>query len=442
MHIQPSLYQCVFRSSLFVFSTYFLPLLLAAESPFQAALSEGAPFSPTIKVHPEAVFVFSKSYTGKGRDLNSQAVDALGSLRSDVENAGLSLDAVVNVRGYLKSVKGESMAGAFQEWNQAFTQNFSEHQPTRTTIGVSDLPSSEERIALDAILAVNAADIHNFNTLSNSRLLAHSGSTSSLRAVKANSALLITAGILGDPSKKENVDGGEMRFQAASAFQKLSDELAKWGLTIEDLAFVRALLSPDRREGSEAPVDFEGFNAAWAELWDGVSKTPSPPLSVSAAPGYGGGGRLIEVEFYAAFPKPKNPFANGASETLAIRKGAERSLLSSSVAIHEDAYLTWFSGALDVSRRDMYTQSVETLLNLEERATDAGVGFRDVVQLRAYLNLEPESRGEIGGWNRAYRRFFDHPKLNPEKPVRTAFPVEMLAGGARVEVEILTASEE
>lgn len=409
---------------------------------FEIQPLEHAPYSASATVFPEASIGFSGTYTAEGSTVAAQANAAFAKLGEDLEAVGLGPEDVVNVRGYLKSIKGESMDEAMKQWSGAFSRFFesNEDAPTRTTVGVSELRETEALLALDCVIAADSSMLKSVDLgYANDRIRAtefKGGST--LRFAKPFSSMFFSSGTLADALVAGGTDYGSVEQQTLSAFAKLKESLRAWGLVSEDIVFVRALLSPDSEvEGSS--VDFEGFDVAWNSIWKGNVDT-APALSVSAAPGFNVSGRLVEIEVYAVFPEAAGPFVGGDLETYPImRKGLEASFLSASAAIARDSNLVWFSGAIDRSRDHIGGQGVESLLTLQERMGVVGIDFDSVFQLRAYLNVQESFPKEFGAWNEAYRRFFDHSKLNATKPVRTAFPIENLPGGVLIEIELIGA---
>ena len=99
--------------------------------------------------------------------------------------------------------------------------------------------------------------------------------------------------------------------------------------------------------------------------------------------------------------------------------------------------MVWFAGVIDQTRDHIHSQAVNALLTLEERMMNAGVSFENIVQLRAYLQIENGFRTDFNDWNTAYKRFFNAPSVNPEKPIRTAFPVISIPGTAVIELEAI-----
>lgn len=426
----------------------FLPsMTLFAEEVFKITPLEGAAYSSAATVDPMAALVFTKSYTGSGAGMGDAASAAFADLKEDLEAAGLSMDSVVNVRGYLLSQKGEDMGDAMRKWSGAFSEAFADNAlaPTRTSIGVTHLPG-DATVALDVVLAAEPAAVVEMQpSWANDRIYASSEAPQSLRAARPYSSLLITSGVLADALPGEGNGFGSMEQQSVSVLSKLDAVLKAWGLGRSDLLFVRAMLSPAADEEGELETDFVGFDAGWESFWES-SSAGAPPVSVFSAPGFSVTGRIVEIEFYAVFPDAMGPFVPnelGGESGLAgpaWREGSETSFLSRSVAIARDAKLTWFAGVIDRNETEIYGQAMQSLLTLESRMAEVGLDYPNVVQLRAYLNIQDSFRTEFENWNKAYRRFFDHAKLNPERPVRSAFPIEELPASALVEVEALGVS--
>lgn len=430
-------------------TSLFIALPLDSKPVLEFSPTDAGTYSAAASIHPDAAIVFTSSFEGLGPTFEAQASDVLKKLETALELAELDLSSVANVRGYLRSPNKGDMSERMRIWNQEFTATFggNPNPPTRTTIGVTQLIEPESQIAIDAILAVPHESLGRFESLlSNSRLSAPDNADATLRAISPFSSLLITSGVLADPVASGGSDFGDMSQQTLSVLEKLETVMLRWGLNTGDLAFVRVLLSPAPEGEDAGALDTVGFHAAWESFW-GTKRSTPPPVSTFSSPGFSSSGRLIEIEFYATFPDGMGPFSgvpdpDVTSPSVILRDGNPNSFLSSSVAIARDAKKTWFSGVISRDRNDIYGQGVEALLTLEERYATLSIDLSDTAQLRAYLNLDGPFRSSFGRWNRAYRRFFDHAILNPEKPVRTAFPVENLPGSLFIEIETIAATRD
>ena len=71
-----------------------------------------------------------------GHDIEVQTRAAIENVRAILEDAGSSLDKVVDVTVYLTDMEGD-----FQRFNAVYAEYFGTVQPTRTTVGVDSLPT-------------------------------------------------------------------------------------------------------------------------------------------------------------------------------------------------------------------------------------------------------------------------------------------------------------
>jgi 2-iminobutanoate/2-iminopropanoate deaminase len=69
-----------------------------------------------------------------GSDAYSQALQILSSFRVLLESAGSDLGHVIHVNVFLKRMSD------FEEMNRAYVEMMGEHLPSRTVIGVNELP--------------------------------------------------------------------------------------------------------------------------------------------------------------------------------------------------------------------------------------------------------------------------------------------------------------
>jgi len=166
-----------------------------------------------------------------------------------------------------------------------------------------------------------------------------------------------------------------------------------------------------------------------------------------AAPGFNVSNRLIEIEVYAAFPDARGAHTSydlDSQNKNLIANGDPSSFLSSGMAVARHSELTFLSGAIGQNLpadADMKAHALSALQTMAARLEQAGVGFEDVIQLRAYLNVGDDFGTNFGLWNQAYGQYFNNDD-NPHKPVRTALPVVELPGGSLIEIEAIVASPE
>jgi 2-aminophenol/2-amino-5-chlorophenol 1,6-dioxygenase alpha subunit len=74
--------------------------------------------------------------TATGHDIEIQTRAAIENVRTILEEAGSSLEKVLDVTVYLIDMKGD-----FQRFNAVYAEYFGRIQPTRTTVGVDELPT-------------------------------------------------------------------------------------------------------------------------------------------------------------------------------------------------------------------------------------------------------------------------------------------------------------
>ena len=91
---------------------------------------------------------------------------------------------------------------------------------------------------------------------------------------------------------------------------------------------------------------------------------------------------------------------------------------------------------------DTEAQTMSVLKKFENSFKSLGVDFGDAVKLTVFLVGDPELDGrmDFSGFMRAYSRYFGTEE-QPNKPARSAFQIEALAGGWLVEIEMVLASQ-
>lgn len=398
---------------------------------------EGALYSASATIHPESVKIFTHSYEASGESIEEQASAIFTQLENELKAVGLDLSYIANVRGALLAPADGDLRAAMSEWNNAFSAAFKgiELTPTRTTVGTAALSDEPSLLAVDFVIAAPEVLDGGTPLVANPRIQAM---PAGWRTVAPFTPMLFTSGTLADAVAAGSSDYGSMEDQTINTLEKLSDVLAFWGLTPADVVYTRALLSPplSSEEEPEPMIDWPGYAAGWDAFWNST-RAPAPPVSTFSGPGFNTTGRLIEIEVYAAFPDAMGPFRRPEAAGPILREGSDTSFLSRSTAVSRSSSLTWFAGVVDNTRNDHEGQGLNALLTLGDRMKAAKVDFGNIIQLRAYLNIQESFRPEFASWNRAYGRFFNHTEMNPAKPVRTAFPVEALPGNWLIEIELL-----
>lgn len=388
----------------------------------------------------------------------TQAMSALERHRDALALRGLVLEDVLYARAYLVRDPNRGDAFDWDGWNRAFSEFFSTgarvHKPTRTSVGITRLGNPDFLIEIELVAAYpdgagpwlggRGADPGGMNP----QLQAFSAATSRIStgvAVSPNAPLYFTSGVLADLQDPEAPDGdrarrGDMEFQATSVLEKLEANLAAVGLTFRDVFFLRSMIFPDPLDDGE--VDFDGWNRAYDRFFNTPANPVKPARTTMAAPGFNVMNALIEVEVYAAFPDARGAHSRydlDSQNPNLIANGNPDSFLSSGMAVARHTPLTFVSGAVGENLpadADIKAHALSALQTLDTRLQQAGLGFEDVIQLRAYLNVGDDFGTNFGLWNEAYGQYFNNPE-NPHKPVRTALPVVELPGGSLIEIEVL-----
>lgn len=401
-----------------------------------------APYAASVTVSAYAAKVFVSGVGAAG------AGDTLTGLEAALQPLGLDRAAIVNVRGSL-SPNAEGKV-PMEPWNAAWNAFFTttERRPTRTTIGSGALPDGVG-VYTEAVAAyLPAATTPPPGRPGLNPYVRTSGDgpygASAAAVVLPGTAILFSAGVLADPADATKPERSVERFgpmaaQAKSVFKKLEKTLLSQGFQWEDIAYVRALLSP---APGESAVDYAGFGEAFRAAFPGRHPDLRPALSLWSAPGFNANGTLIEIEVYAAASDAKGPFtsydtAAPANPWLSMTGQPEAQIASSGTAARYQP-LTWYAGVIGTPGAGMHDEGVTALLSLRTRLAAAGATFGDVVQLRAYPVVGDAFRKNLDLWNEAYGRFFNHPKLNAHKPARTAFPVLALPRDAAIEIELIS----
>lgn len=398
-------------------------------------------------------------------DTFTQAMSALERHRENLAAAGLELDDVLYVRAYLVRDPEGGDAFDWDGWNRAFAAFFSDggldHKPARTSIGIDRLGNPDYLIEIE-VVAVHEAGAGPWlggegsdPAVPNPQLRPYGNPDSRIAsgvAVAPNAPLYFTSGMLADQKDPEAAFGdraqrGDMEWQATSALEKLEANLRSVGLTFRDVFFLRAMVFPDPLD--DGNVDFAGWNRAYSQFFGTAMNPHKPARTTMAAPGFNVFNSLIEIEVYAAFPDARGQhtrYDEDSANPNLIANGDPDSFLSAGMAVARHTALTFLSGSVGDTKAlgpdaDMKAHALSALETMAARLEQAGVGFEDVIQLRAYLNVGDDFRTNFGLWNEAYGQYFDN-EANPHKPVRTALPVVGLPGGSLIEIEAIAASPE
>lgn len=375
---------------------------------------------------------------------------ALTGLERNLALLGLDRKNIAYVRASLTPRTDGTLD--MEPWNAAWRDFFAPagRTPTRTTIAADALFGGlNSTIQAEAVAAFftpasgvipgKASPFNPFIRMVGEGPFGSSGAV----LVLPGSPMLFSAGVLADPADLTKPERtveryGSVAEQSRSIFKKLEQSIAAQGFRWEDVFYVRVLLSaaPGSKE-----VDFNGFGVEFEKAFMAKHADLRPALAVVTGPGFSSNGQLIEIEVYAAAADPRGPF-DGHDLTAATNPwiemtGTPEAQISSTGTVARLRPVTWFAGAIGTPGGDVHDQGVTALLTLRNRLSAAGLKPSDVVQLRAYPVVGDAFRKNIDLWNEAYGRFFNHAKLNPQKPARTSFPVSTLPQKALIEIEVV-----
>lgn len=289
----------------------------------------------------------------------------------------------------------------------------------------------------------------------NPSLTVHGGTGAALFAesvtVAPGTSLFFTWGVTPSPRAKAIARGetkseadryGDTYAQARALMTQLTEDLREAGLTLRDVIAVRANLV------AEPELDMAGWNKAFGEFF-GTATNPHKPARTTI-----GISRLFhpdyraEVEFVAAIPPQRGPFATGTrfarfydrlhrtETTNRVRSyGRPTWALSTGKAIASGTALYFQSAmfpdpmspamaAMPLKMRmfkgDVESQAAMIFKKQVAALTEAGLTPRDAFFSRNILYPNPKSGGRLdfAGFNKAYNEVYNNPD-NPNRLART-----------------------
>lgn len=422
-----------------------------ASSSFQRFGPPTGVYSSGVKTAPALPLYFSSGVGADKKDggtMKAQALGVLKRLEANINAAGLGLGEVVFARAYLAPGANGTVdyAGWEEAWKQVF--NNEKNRPARTTIAVPVLGEPGRFIEVEYVcvpkeaakMAAGSAALS--LPVTNPNLKPYGTKEGRIYAgmgIMPGSGMYWTAGITAPvlkadapPTSYEN--RGNMLTQARNTLATLKTNLAGVGLTLADVVYVRAFLGPDGN--MDGKFDYEAWNKAYGEFFNTSEQPHKPARTTVTTPTFGNPSTLIEIEFIAAFPKAPSLFEGGPHPALRAY-GAPTAAISSGVAVKPGTTLYFSAGALPGTGGNVKTQALSTLESLKSRLAEAGIGFKDVVFLRAYV--VPGAGGSVDreGWTEAYTTFFNNPG-QPHKPARTTIPVHSLPNpDSKIEIDVI-----
>lgn len=405
-----------------------------------------AVYAGGVKIASGTPLYFTSGLTaGKdgGETMKAQALTTLAKLKANIATAGFSLSDVVFARAYL--APGVDGAIDYAGWDAAWTETFGTatlpHKPARTTIGVPALGGPTTLIEIEYVCAAPASD-----KLFPSAATTLASANPNLKVYGTKEARIAAGvGIVGGAAMYWSAgttpgkDGGaDTKTQALTILKKLKTNLDAAGLSFSDIVFLRALLAPDKAKGGKA--DSEGWNEAYNQFFN-TPENPHKPARASIPVASFGGDMLIEIEVIAAYPGKPKPFEGATERAVALKAfGASDAMIASGIAVAEKDAFYFSSGALSTEDGDLKTQALAAFETLNRRLSEAGLSFKDVVFLRAYVAPEADGTFDRKGWGEAYNQYFNNPQ-NPHKPARTTISIKSLPRvGAKIELDVIAAS--
>lgn len=378
--------------------------------------------------------------------MKGQALATMQRLEKNLTDAGFKRSDVAFVRAYL--VAGPDGKVDFAGWNEAWAETFGNAtmptKPSRTTIAVPQLGSPTTLIEIEYVASAKAAPavFASASAAASNPMLKpfYGASTSRISGggvgVEAGAGLYWTAGIPGDSKLLD------MKAQSRDILTKLQANLAAVGLSFKDAVFLRAFVGP----GKDGKYDTAGWNAAYDEFFNNPANPHKPARTTVTTPTYGGSGTQMEIEILAAFPaapaadKVAFPAMSGASANANLKAyGPATSPISGGIALKPGSSLYFASGAVSTAGGDVKTQAIEALTTLQKRMAEAGVSFKDVTFLRAYVVPGEDGKIDFPGWSAAYGQFFNNP-AQPNKPARTTIAVTALPRpDMKIEIDVIAA---
>jgi enamine deaminase RidA (YjgF/YER057c/UK114 family) len=401
------------------------------------------------------VYFSSGSTAGQGapETMKGQALVTLKKLEENITAAGLSLGDLAFVRAYL--APGADGKIDYAGWNEAWTEMFAKapHKPARTTVGVPLLGRPGTLIEIEFVCTTpGKPDLFSSSDklglpVTNPMLKPYGTKEGRIYAgmgIKPGAAYYWTAGTTS-PLLKPNEPPtsleryGDMKTQATGLLQRLQENLANVGLTFSDVIYLRAFVGPDTLRGGK--FDYDGWNAAYSEFFNHPKNPHKPARTTVTTPTYGNPGMMLEVELLCAFPgaPARVSFDNAASPGIKAY-GAPTAAISSGVASKAGNRFYFSAGAVPTVGGNMKTQALSALEVLKGRLAEAGMTFKDVTFLRAYVVPEADGSIDRAGWGEAYTTFFNN-KEQPHKPARTTIAVHSLPRAEwKIEIDVIAAA--
>ncbi len=122
--------------------------------------------------------------------------------------------------------------------------------------------------------------------------------------IPAGAAFVWTSGTVPSAAAGSKPDDparfGDTRTQAVSVLKSIEGQLAKQGLAMKDVVYLRAYLVADPAKG--AKIDMDGWSAAYKEFFGTAQNSTKPARSTVGVAALVNPLWLIEIEAFAVFP--------------------------------------------------------------------------------------------------------------------------------------------
>ncbi|MDQ8204071.1 RidA family protein [Pelagicoccus sp. SDUM812003] len=261
--------------------------------------------------------------------------------------------------------------------------------------------------------------------------------------VAPGSEYFFTWGVTASPRMKEiaknSVENryGDTYQQSYAVLTQLTQDLAEVGLTLRDVANVRAYIVADPE------ADFDGWNRAFSEFFGTLTNPHKPARTTVGIARLFHSDYRVEVEFTCVFPDGRGPNVAGSrqherytrlsrTETSDRWKSYGRPAwpMSTGKATEGSTGLFFSSSVRPQSMIPnappgfhMYgniTQQSDSLFKqMSEQLKLAGLGFEDVFFMRACVYPGKDSIGKsFAAFNSEYSKYFNNSQ-NPNRPTRT-----------------------
>lgn len=459
----------------FVFCVYALLSFLGrgTNEKFETVEESATLYSDLVAVEPGAEYFYTWGVTASPRvieiartgtedrygDTYQQAKSVLSQLSLDLDEVGLTLRDVVNVRAYIVADPEPDFDG----WNRAFSEFFgtknNPHKPARTSLGITRLFHSDYRIEVEFVAVFpEGRGPHELGTRQNERYerLGRVETSeqwksygrpawpmSTGKATKGNldyyySSLVVPESLMPKAPPTFHMYGNITK-QAESIFKQMGVQLKAAGLDYKDVYFIRTCVYPGKDSIGKS---FSAFNRVYNKYFNNAKNPNRPTRTVMSTPGYDYKKQSISVEYYAAYPD-----GHSFSENVVVESFGESAstvdrtpLGAAGVAVSGDASLLWLSGSISAVEGEMEAQATSAFEGLLERLAYKSACLEDLVHLRVYLVSKAGAAldKDIKAFEKIFAQTFEEAGID-RKPALTVLPIVSLPKGSSIELEALAA---